>query len=133
MSFDAEVEAVPREAGEVGEAELALHAVDVHVGETGDGVVTTGADLVEAGRAGRRWIAGLIEAGERTARTHRDVGELALAQPCLAPVDFDDPRRTLSRYRAGTRSTHRSGGSMRWSSAENSWVPAGSVVVPPTI
>ena len=60
---DAEVEAVAGEAGEVGEAELALHAVDVHVGEPGDGVVTPGADLVEAGRTGRRWIAGLVEAG----------------------------------------------------------------------
>ena len=58
----AEVEAVAGEAGEVGEAQLAPHAVDVHVLDPRDGVVATGADLVEPGGAGRRWVPGLGEA-----------------------------------------------------------------------
>jgi hypothetical protein len=77
-------------AREVGEAELAVHAVDVHVGETGDRVVTAGADLVEASRARRGRVARFVETGQRAARTHRDVGELALPRPCLAAVDLDD-------------------------------------------
>ena len=84
------------EARVVREAELAPHPVDVHVLDALDGVVATGTHLVEAGRAGRGRVAGLVEAGQRPARAHRDVGELVLVEPRLAPVDLDDARAAVA-------------------------------------
>ena len=95
----AEVEAVAGEAGEVGEAQLSPDAVDVHVGESRDRVVATGADLVEAGGARRGRVAGFVEPRQRAARPHGDVGELALPRPRLAAVDLDDARAVVAELR----------------------------------